>query len=144
MISTAIPVQLDGETLTVRPMRDEESAEVQRLWLHSYKSHSKVNATVYDSNQPALIARLIAAHGASIVSSGTLDTTILGWACGVPHGPLHYAYVPFELRRNGIARMAIMAALEEYPSRIEVTHKFHGRINSHRFVHNPYPLGMAA
>lgn len=142
--SAAVPVELQGEVLVVRPMRPEDRYQIQALWLHSYKSISKTNSSVYDKHQPALIARLMDECGVTVVCSGNLDTAILGWACGVMLGPLHYAYVPHELRNMGIARMAITSALAGYPEKIYVTHKFHGRINSHRFTHNPYLIGMVS
>ena len=65
------------------------------------------------------------------------------WAAAdIASGSLHYAYVPPELRGNGLARQAIRAALgDAYPDVIDVTHPWPWV--SRRYRWNPYPM-MAA
>lgn len=76
-----------------------------------------------------------------VACSLRVPSTILGYAVASDDGTLHYAYVPADLRRKGIARACITAALDGYPERIEATHRWPW---PGRFVFAPEKLRRAA
>lgn len=130
-----------GEALALRRSDDGDRAFIASTWVTSYRGAAGVSRDVYQSEQPRLVDRLLREHGALIVCSERRPSTIHAWAC-IDGATLHYAYTARELRRHGLLRALIVAALGEYPARVEVTHRL--PFGSARFVVNPYRLMRAA
>jgi hypothetical protein len=130
-----------GEPLTIRASAETDRAYVLSTWVESYRQHAGVSRGVYLSEQPRLAERLYRDHGALVVCSERRPSTIHAWAC-MDGALLHFAYTAPGLRRNGLLRALVVAALGEYPARIEVTHR--PAFGSTRLVHNPYRLARAA
>lgn len=82
------------------------------------------------------VNRLLDSETTRVVVLAT-DSTVHAWAAGCEDA-LHYAYVPPELRRCGLARRAITELLGSYPDRIDVTHRW--PFASPRFRHSPHLL----
>ena len=76
-----------------------------------------------------------------VCASDEAARTIHAWAI-VTGDVLQYAYVPEDLRRHGLAKRCITAALRGYPERIAITHVW--PFASTRFVLRQHPLLRAA
>ena len=72
-----------------------------------------------------------------VAASDMAARTIHAWAAATGD-VLHYAYVPPELRREGLARRVITAALGLYPDIVSTSHAW--PFASSRFVRQPHPL----
>lgn len=124
------------------PNRCGERGLICSTWFHAYSPRAAgVSHTVYEREQPRLIDRILAARGTRVVvACGTGNEDALhAWACGEYGGPLHFAYVPRELRRNGFGRQAIAEVLGTYPRHGDVTHR-PPKFLEERFRFNPFPL----
>lgn len=140
-------VELEDTTLAIRDYISQDRSFVVSTWLKSHQENAKVARPIFKENHEKIIAVLLARPEVSIkvACSPEMKSALCGWACGEGE-LLHYAYVPHTLRNMGLARHLIEAALGSYPERIEVTHRFHHfwPPKSHRFVFNPYKLGLVA
>jgi hypothetical protein len=115
--------------ITAREMLPSDRGFVVSTWVKSSgkRNHWRVVDRILDGG-----ARVVV-----LATGGALH----GWAC--TEGPvLHYAYVPPELRRIGLARRAIAEALGSYPDVVPVSHKWPRK--STRFRFDPYLILGAA
>lgn len=140
-------VYVGGERveLALRPMVDGDLAFVMSTWMRSYAGRVQgiVRKDVFHEHHRRLAERLIASERVTVACSPTSETTIHGWCCTGNASPvLHYAYVPPELRRVGLAREMIRSSLGAYPERIDASHRWPWP--SQRFVFVPYLAGVAA
>src|SRR6185369_12005023 len=87
----------------------------------------------------AIVDRVLDAPGTRVmvVASDDAARTLHGWAAAT-RDVLQYAYVPPELRREGLARTCITAALGGYPEHIGITHAW--PFASQRFHLQQHPL----
>lgn len=129
-----------GEPLALRRADEGDRAFIISTWVTSYRGRADVSRGVYLAEQPRLAERLLDAHGALVVCSARRPTTIHAWAC-LDGATLHFAYTTAPLRRHGLMRNLVVAALGEYPARVEVTHRL--PFISPRFTWNPYALWRA-
>ena len=138
----------DGQPVPmfIRPMSAGDINYVRSSWFRNYQPLAKVSGSTFARFHPKLIDELLASDDAStVIACAEEDPTVIhGWACGEADGPLHFAYVPPNLRGRGIAKEMIQAVLGSYPNHINVTHRFVGRPDSRRFTFNPYILRVNA
>ncbi len=71
-------------------------------------------------------------RGARCVVAGSESGAVHAWACA-EGDLLHYVYVPFDLRGEGLARKVITHLFGRYPDRIDVTHPWPGESKRFRF-----------
>ncbi len=136
----------DGNEVTMflRPIRESDVNYIRSSWYREYQPLAKVSPAVFSRNHPGLIEELLSTKTTVVCCSEESPDIAHGWACGEMDGPLHFAFVPFQLRGRGIARAMIAAVLGGYTNHIDVTHRFKGRPDSHRFSFNPYILRVNA
>lgn len=145
---SALPVlmELAGEPIAVRPYSSADMPYVRSTWERCYRPRivSHVSKRVFQEHHIEIIGRLLKGCVTIVACDPKVPESITAWACGAPGSTLHYAYVPLNLRGNGIARELIRHVLGGYPSRINVTHRFSPLelFKPPRFVFNPYLLGM--
>jgi hypothetical protein len=121
--------------------RRGERGFVISTWHRSYgHTRAGVDRSVYGAEQGDLVERILDAdHTRTVVAcSGKNDDTLHAWACGRPPALLHYAYVPPELRRDGLATRLIAHLLGGVREQIDATHQW--PFLGPRFRFNPYPL----
>lgn len=83
-----------------------------------------VHGSAYDipiARRWRLVDRLLDSGRTRVIVLATNDITVHAWAAA-SDGVLHFAYVPPELRRKGMASKAIALALGEYPFDIRTSH----------------------
>lgn len=136
----------DVVPMFLRPMLGSDINYVRSSWFKNYQPLAKVSPSTFSKYHPRLIDEILASKQASTVIACTdSDPNVVhGWACGEIDGPLHFAYVPPNMRGRGVARAMISAVLGQYPNHINVTHRFVGRPDSRRFSYNPYILRINA
>ena len=129
--------------IVARAMATSDRGFVVSTWLRSAKEHARVSRDVFWAHHGRLVDRLLGDSETIVACSAERTSAVHAWAC-VGHGQLHWAYVPPELRHQGIARALIGVALGGYPKRIEITQRC--LLKSGRYVYNPYELllGKAA
>lgn len=121
--------------MIIREMTARDRRYVVPTWAHGSRYDG-----MHRRDRFALVDRLLDA-GARCIVLATDERTVHAWACG-DDDLLHYAYVPPELRGEGLARQAITALFGEYPERIYVTHEWPRASSRFRFA--PYRLRQAA
>lgn len=107
---------------TLREATADDVAYVMATWRDSYLSRypgRRRNAARL--NFQRLVREVLDTDPTVIVLS--TGEALHSWACA-GGGRLHYAYTPLELRRNGLARECIDAALGGYPPVIPCTFKW--------------------
>jgi hypothetical protein len=82
----------------------------------------------------ARVDRMLEAGARVVVLAN--DVTVHAWAAG-QNGVLFYAYVPPELRGEGLARQVITKLLWGYPETIPITHPWPWASERFRFAHQP-------
>ena len=123
--------------LVLRAATHADHARITKDWLMSYADRARCSPDVYRAGQRALIERLLPlAH--VLYRTGS---EIHGWVCGAP-GVVHYAYVPAELRRNGIARSMVLAVAGE--SGAHTHRRMPGLSGFANWHYDPYRIGMSA
>lgn len=126
------------------PDRPGERSFIISTWVRSYGHvRANISRSQYAALHGRLVEKLLSAARARVVvaCSENAPDALHGWACGAAPS-LHYVYVPPELRRSGLARALVYAALGTYADTIDVTHRW--PFSSKRFHFNPYPLMEAA
>jgi len=116
--------------MNARSMTDTDRRYVVSTWAQSARYGGMAKRDRF-----RLVDRIIDGGARVVVLAN--GPTVHAWACG-EGDTLHYVYVPPELRRNGVARIAIHAALGSYPARISVTHPWPRP--SARFCYAPHIL----
>jgi hypothetical protein len=100
-------ISLSGEPLDLVPIEERHRGYVRGTWIKSYRELANGTGVPKD---------LIVAGGESIVDvlldraqvavAAKSPGTVHAWICG-EKGALYFVYVPFELRRKGIASAMI-------------------------------------
>jgi hypothetical protein len=126
--------------LITRAMRPEDRRFIVPTWVRSLATHLRVaphgkHWRAVDRVLDATDTRVI------VLASDQAARTIHAWAAATGDA-LQYAYVPPELRREGLARQCITALFGSYPERIAVTHAW--PFASERFYLQPHRLLRAA
>ena len=120
------PVPLDRQELylMLRAMRPEDRRFVVPTWVRSLAAsrrgeQRRRTLRVYWG----VVDRVLDAPGTRVVvmASDGAARTLHAWACATGD-VLHYAYVPPELRHEGLARQAITAVLGSYPEHVATSH----------------------
>lgn len=101
-------------------MRPEDRRFIVPTWVRSLASFQRVAP---HGRQWRAADRILDASDTCIMvlASDHAASTIHAWAAATGD-LLHYAYVPPELRREGLARRCITAVLGSYPESIGITH----------------------
>lgn len=117
-------------------MRPADRRFVVPTWVRSRAAADDRQPRGHDWRE---VDRILDAPGTRVVvlASGQGDSALHGWACATGD-VLHYAYVPPELRRAGLARQCITAVLGGYPGHIAITHAW--PFESARFRRQAHPL----
>lgn len=138
-------IEVGGEKFTVREAIESEMGLVFSTWMESARDlHSHhVRRNVFNHSYPDLVTRLLKTEPVYVLIREGKDVPH-AWACGREPNVLHFAYVPFDLRGNGLGREVINACLEGYPKMIWVTSSPLAIRNHARFVYNPFIQRHAA
>lgn len=133
-------IEVDGFPLIIREYRpDIDYGFVLDAWIKNHKQHSATSPSLYFEEQKRLIDKLLATEQTLILCSESDATTLHGFACGHNAEYLHYVYIPFKLRKSGLARHLIRAVFDgAYPEQIVCTHGGFGA--SKRFITNEHLL----
>lgn len=101
-------VQWGTISLLLRPATPTDHGYVYSTWLRSYRQmHIEcVPADEWFEGQRRVIRDLMPMVQVAAVAGAS--TTAHGWICGTK-GVVHYAYVPIELRRKGLAKALVEA-----------------------------------
>lgn len=134
----------DRVDVTLRPMEPSDRACVISTWMRSAAERVRGQGPrrAFFAYEPRLAERVIDSAQVLIACSPEHASTIHGWCATSAPGVVHYAYVPRELRRLGLAREMIRSALGSYPDRIETGHRWPWASSRFVFVH--YHAGVAA
>ncbi len=98
-------VEWEGEALLIRPVATDEEALVFQTWIRSYRPLMKgVEHQAYHQGQRRRVERLW--RLTSVAVTERAPEAPHAWVCG-RFGVLHYVYVPFELRRRGLAKLLV-------------------------------------
>ncbi len=121
-------------------MRPEDRRFIVPTWVRSLASFRH---TAPHGKHWRAVDRILDAEGTRtmVLASDDAARTLHGWAVATGDA-LAYAYVPPELRLEGLARKVIAALLGSYPDRIAVTHAW--PFATARFYLQPHPLRIAA
>lgn len=107
----------DAEGMTLRGMGAGDVAFVYSTWLQSYQRRfRKLPDRKYFKAQRERVDRIVQATRIACLPGA--ESTIHGYVCGGP-GLLHYVYVPFELRQQGLARWMVARVCGE---KLTMTH----------------------
>lgn len=131
--------------LCARPMTRLDRNAVFATWMQSAREHLKdtpaakrfVEWDVFQSGYPDLVEDLLNRERTVVLFRREDPGVPHAWACASATR-IHWAYVPFPVRGEGIGKAAISAALGRYPERIEITSPF-PKLTA-RFVFNPFAL----
>lgn len=117
-------------------MRPEDRRFIVPTWVRSLASFRRIAPM---GKHWRAVDRVLDAHDTRVMvlASDSAARTIHAWAAATGE-VLHYAYVPPELRREGLARSCITSLLGGYPERIGITHAW--PFTSPRFVWQSHPL----
>lgn len=130
--------------MMARPMRPEDRRFIVPTWVKSL-AYSRRGVARIDTMRRywSIVDRIVDATDTRIIvlASDESARTLHAWAAG-DGNCLHYAYVPPELRRAGLARACITALFGSYPEQIPITHAW--PFESARFRWQPHPLLRAA
>jgi hypothetical protein len=130
-------IELAGQTMTLRDAGAEDVELIFPTWMEAARQLRQCNRAVFDQYYQHVVRALMETESAVVLTREGSDT-IHAWACGRPPNLLHFAYVPFKLRRHGFGRAVIEAVLEGYPHIIYVTSSPLSIRDHRRFVYNPY------
>lgn len=126
--------------MIARVMRPEDRRFIVPTWVRSL-ADARRNEQRHDTLRRywAIVDRVLDAPDTRVVvlASDEASRTLHGWAAATGTA-LQYAYVPPELRRNGLARRCITALLGGYPERIAITHAW--PFGGSRFQLRQHPL----
>lgn len=100
--------------MTPRDMTPRDRRYVVPTWVKS--SHYELPMV----DRWRLVDRILDG-GARVVVLSTNASVVHAWAAGAG-AVLHYVYVPPELRGEGLARLAVIALLGQYPGTIRTSH----------------------
>lgn len=127
--------------MIARAMRPEDRRFIVPTWVRSVArtKRSQRERTETLRRYWDIVDYILNAKGTKVVvlASDEAARTLHAWAAATGD-TLHYAYVPPELRGEGLARQCITAVLGGYPERIAVSHTW--PFASRRFQRRPHPL----
>lgn len=131
-------VELQGTRLTLRRAKVDEIGLVFATWMSAARQlRGNVRLSVFNRFYPDIVHRLLETEPVVTLTREGEDTPH-AWACGRPENLLHFAYVPFKLRGNGLGREVVRAVLGDYPSTVWVTASPLTIPHHARYVYNPY------
>ena len=135
-----VNITIDGVPLHIRRYdRDTDYAFVFDAWLKNNRNHSKTSPSLYYDAQKEVIDYLLEHEDTWMLCSASDSTTLHGFVCSHSDEYLHYVYIPFKLRKSGLARELISYSFGgRYPERIVCTHAGFG--SSNRFLTNEHLL----
>lgn len=128
-------------TPTTRLMRAADRRFVAPTWVRSFASAGAWPHAATLANHWAVVDAILEAPTTrvAVLCTGDDGDALHGWAAvDTAAGALHWAYVPPELRGRGYARLAVSAALGDYPRALEITHPLAQMPTRLRL--NPYPM----
>lgn len=117
-------------------MQSGDRRYVVSTWVRSFADNAPWSKRLALASHWGVVDRVLD-EGSRVVILGNDSGAVHAWACG-SGAMLHYAYVPPELRGNGMARRAISALLGDYPEHIDCSHPWPRQ--SRRFRWQPYVL----
>ena len=133
-------ITIDDISLQIRPYFASDYGFILDAWLKSYKDHTKTSPSLYWDEQKRVIDHLLQNAYTYVLCSPEDQHTLHGFVCGEMGRYIHYVYIPFKIRRNGLARELIRYLLGNYPEQIVSSHAGFG--SSKRFVTNEHLLRL--
>lgn len=133
-------ISIDGIDLKIRPYQEGDYGFILDSWLKNYKDHCSTSPSMYWAEQKLIIDRLLKTADTYVLCSPEDETALHGYVCGEMGRYIHYVYIPFKLRKNGLARELIRHLLGSYPETIVSSHAGFG--GSRRFVTNEHLLRL--
>lgn len=135
-------VVVAGVTFRAREMTLPDRNVVFATWMRSARQSLErtkhVAFDVFQRSYPGFVEGLLDTQRTVVLYRESDPAVVHAWACGRAPDVLHWAYVPFRLRGEGVGRAAVTALLGSYPQRIDVTTRVRG---SDRWVFNPFVAG---
>jgi hypothetical protein len=133
-------ITIDGIDLQIRPYHQADYGFVLDAWLKNYKDHSSTSPSMYWNEQKLAIDHLLEHAYTYVLCSPDDKQALHGFVCGEMGRYIHYVYIPFKLRKNGLARELIRYLLGSYPDTIVSSHAGFGA--SKRFMTNEHLLRL--
>lgn len=134
-------VTVDGNEMLVRSLETKLDRDyVFGTWLPSARAagDKTVRPAVFNEWYPRFVERILNTARVVLLCREGAPATVHAWACAGTYS-LHWAYVPPDLRRAGMARAAITAVMGSYPDTIHVTSSLPKPLRtSPRFFYNPF------
>ena len=144
---TSSPIVVAGVTFHARPMTAQDRNAVFATWMRSARQSLEetrhVAFDVFQRSYPGFVERLLDGARTVVLFRQDSPAVVHAWACAGGPDVLHWAYVPFRLRGEGIGRAVITAALGGYPDRIDLTTPRQRR-DAGRWIFNPFVAGAWA
>lgn len=136
-------VRLGGVDFEIRAMTPLDRNAVFATWMRSAREavheHSDVPSEVFEATYPKFVERCLDRERTAVLYREESPGVVHAWACAHSSDVLHWAYVPFKLRGEGIGRAVITAALVGWPERVFVTTPV--APGHPRFVFSPFMAG---
>lgn len=132
-------LEVAGERVSIREAVPGDVELIFPTWVAQAFNLRNVRRGVFDSFYPKVVAGLLETESAVVLTREGQDK-IHAWACGRAPNLLHFAYVPFPIRKHGFGRAVIESVLEGYPDTIYVTSSPLSDRQHRRFVYNPFLL----
>lgn len=109
--------------ITTRPLTQADRRFVVPTWVKSVSHGPQQCRRLLRATYGLAVDRILddPATVGVVLCSEAATSALHGYAVAA-HGVLHYAYMPPELRGQGLARKAIRAVLGDYPARIVTSH----------------------
>ncbi len=130
-------IDLAGERVTIREAVAGDVEFIFPTWMEAARQLRYTRRAVFNQFYEPVVRGLLEMESAVVLTKEG-GTTLHAWACGRPPNLLHFAYVPFALRRHGFGRAVIESVLGGYPPTIYVTSSPLSMREHRRFVFNPY------
>ncbi len=133
-------ITIEDINLKIRPYHKGDYGFILDSWIKTYKDHSSTSPSMYWHEQKLVIDYLLDTACTYVLCSPEDPTALHGYICGEMGRYIHYVYIPFKLRKNGLARELIRHLLGSYPDTIVSSHA--GFAGSRRFVTNEHLLRL--
>lgn len=130
----------------IRLPRSEDLNFILSSYLKSYRnSMSAIGNDLYFPNQQKVFEEILTRSMIAIACDPEHEDQIFGWGCceyvAPEHAVLHYLYVKFPFRRNGLAKDIIAALIHENCLFVEYSHNTHAsNLITKGYQYNPFYL----